>query len=286
MKYAAALFGLIVLACVGVGCQAPIDSSTRSSGVQRVDVASKRPEEVTQLLRLLPPVTIRAELNFDPASHLLATERGFGATGTATFVVTEYAPKKTARMDWKFDTDLPSKRGSVHHQYIGNLIEVQFANTADIFPPILWQEGIERAHGTAGIWVSSDVYENIAKSGQSTLLFGMTNFEHALGLAPKFPRTALAMQALKDAMEKTHPGDPTLGKREEQKVEVSLTVNGKVTTVLAWRVQSWFGEMDILANETNPLILRVAPSAKLPRKDLWGLFGYRVTEIEGLNQPL
>ena len=272
-----------IVALFGFGCASTSPKALteeKVSGYQLVDPSEKSIEQVTKELRMMTPATIHAIATY--GDTVPARERGYGSKVDITMVVNEFSPNLSASFDWTIDSTISGKP----RQITGTLRDIHLAENADVYLPITWVQGDRSADNTAGIWISSHVYENISKSHQSTLYFGMTNVDQIAGLMKLYPITAERMQQVKRLADTVRGSDPTLATREEKLVEIPITVNGKETKVQAYRLKSWFGIMDVLANEQNPLILNVTPSSDIPQKDVAQLLDYHVTSISDLNQPL
>jgi hypothetical protein len=81
--------------------------------------------------------------------------------------------------------------------------------------------------------------------------------------------------------------DITLVKAVAPEEEYPLTVNGKEIRVKAIRARNWFGEIVVLKNPENPLVLKLslnpltygAAGAVAKSADLKNVFGYEIAKL-------
>jgi hypothetical protein len=152
-----------------------------------------------------------------------------------------------------------------------------------LYPPVYWREGETGAIGSGILWLSQDVYENLARGGLSTFYFGIDDGDFRRMLALKAgSRIDAALKRLErsvvDAMERKRV-DVYLSKVAPGTVDHRLIVNGEVAKVEAIKATSWFGEFLVMKNPYYPLVLKVETSKEV--KDIFGtLFDYEVTELK------
>ncbi|HWR00214.1 MAG TPA: hypothetical protein VN397_05235 [Candidatus Methylomirabilis sp.] len=137
----------------------------------------------------------------------------------------------------------------------GSLKAVIFKDTHKILFPALWPEGEGSAQSTGAVWVSRAVYEEMSRTRASTVYLNF--FDGLATLASGNEELAKAIEQLRaHANASSERTDLDLMKAEGELSDTALQVNGKEVTVQTIKARSWFGEMTVLNNPENPLILK------------------------------
>jgi hypothetical protein len=168
----------------------------------------------------------------------------------------------------------------------GTLSQIKLGSTHDIGFPLVWALGNPAESKTSEIWVSSDVYQELSRTRGSTV------FTKALTvIRPVVSGNAALTKLVGDIQTRSQiiadRTDVDLMKADEARVDYPVKMNGADTTVKAIRAKSWYGEMLVLDNPQNPLILSFAFNPDLQGVQasqddvnvLKGLLSYNVTEI-------
>lgn len=180
---------------------------------------------------------------------------------------------------------IATERVTVSGQLLG--INLRTSHTALL--PAYWQEGTQNALGEkTGLWLSDDAFMELSKTNKTILNLGV--FDDALNQAVKNVaelKDALAALRQKASQEEAYK-DLTLLEAEPERIEWPLTVNGEKRTVSAIRARNWFGEVIVLDNRQNPIILKVTLNPPVAGMDVAAgngasvmerLFGYEVNNI-------
>ena len=267
---------------LGVGCKAiPLPE-----GIGREQAL--RGEELAKL----PPEEAVKRLNFTPGDtfELHQTMLGFGAAlpellgqrdGVKTVTVTRFAPMHLAELAWsmevKRETDesrtaresyerardageaatLPAVRYE-STTVSGALREIGLRNPHTTSLPASWTEGDQSLREEqSALWLSDDAYLELSRTGLTTLNLGVFDDE-TNRLAQGLQDVNKALSALRArASEDGKNHDLTLLKADAERVTVPLEVNGVEVKVTAIRAKNWFGEVTVLDNRQNPLILQL-----------------------------
>ncbi|MEI7512229.1 MAG: hypothetical protein WCK01_02095 [Candidatus Uhrbacteria bacterium] len=313
---------LFLLAVAGWGCASiaipwPTTTSTGSS----VASATSTALEVAKAIQFLPGDTF----------EIRQTVLGFGAflpdflktdEGVRVVTIQRFAPTHVAELVWqvtatketeasKTDRANYEKNLKLHPTAIGEKIppapaivmekttttgsvlgiNLRTSHSADL--PLYWGEGKHDIVGEkTAIWLSDDAYLELVNTRRTILNLGI--FDDSLNTAAKNVAglkdayAALRQQANVDGKFE----DLTELKADEEFIDWPLSLNGETRNVSAIRARSWFGEVIVLNNRQNPMILKVTlnPSTALASalgtntSLVQNLFGYEVKNIK-LNRP-
>jgi hypothetical protein len=108
-----------------------------------------------------------------------------------------------------------------------------------------------------GIWLSDDAFQELSRTKQTILNYGIFD-EDAQVIVKSDPAFKAAYDVLRSRAGidgKTH--DLTLMKADAEPLMWKILVNGKEREVSAWRARNWFGEIVVLNDRQNPLILKM-----------------------------
>jgi len=302
--------GLVLL---GSGCQwfgSTPDSSARNafSGLSPVEAAEK--------LQFLPGDS------FDIAQQAYGLETlvpNFlkSDKGVRKVTVTRFAPMNGANVDWETTLDVETDASkSAQDAYMkaldelsqdaeipvrpepeyetrsvsGTLAYVNLKTSHKGFFPAYWREGKQSASDEfSGVWLSDDAFQELSRTGQTAFSFNVfqnTSAEALRGLNALQDAVAALKQESQTA-KKEHT-DIDLLKTTEEAFDYELTIDGQPVTVEAIKARNWFGEMTVLKNRQNPIILEVSinPLAAGVNEaigdkvgSLQGLFGYKITDF-------
>lgn len=273
---------LALLMTLGIGCKAV----QLPDGLGREQAA--RGEELAQL----PPEEAAKRVTFAPGDtfELRQTMLGFGAAlpellgqrdGVKAVTVTRFAPMNVAELAWKMEVKreteesrkareayeqardagqaatLPAARFESKH-VSGSVTAIGLSNPHTTSLPASWPEGARSLNEVqSGLWLSDDAYLELSRTGLTTLNFGVFD-EETNRLAQGLQDVNKALSALRArASEDGKNHDLTLLKADTGRVTVPLEVNGAEVKVSAIRAKNWFGEITVLDNRQNPLILQL-----------------------------
>jgi len=174
---------------------------------------------------------------------------------------------------------------------IGGLENIDLKIAHQLYPPAYWPTIKQDAKSTSAIWLSEDVFNELSKTRQATLSFGLTdsNLFGALNTARDFADAIKELGGQAKAAQKDTDTDWT--KADEDYADMTLKVNGQDVKVQVFKARNWYGEITVLNNPQNPLILKMtfnplaAGAASLFKGQalLPSLLGYEVTALEGVQ---
>ncbi len=272
----------VVFVAVGAGCRSFVAPEGMDPG------QAARGEALAKL----PPSEAAQKVNFVPGDtfELRQTMLGFGAAlpellgrrdGVKRVTVNRFAPMNTADLAWNMtiqrEKEASRKEREAYErerdagkaatlpatQYEsrevnGTVTGIGLRSPHTLTLPASWQEG-DRAlrDEQSGLWLSDDAYLELSRTGLTTLNFGVFD-EETNRLAQGLQDVDKALTALRTrASEDGRNHDLTLLKAETERVVVPLEINGVEVKVSAIRAKNWFGEVTVLENRQNPLVLKL-----------------------------
>lgn len=264
-KAGALFFVLALTASLGFGCSRAQDSG-------EVALEKLSPEEVNKRM------TFKENSNFviDQAAFEYQGSLGQGPMGLSMRkVIIEEFSGEGATFRWSqemsveteesiaarqaFEKEHPDETGGPAPVYEvkqneGAMDSIIFQETHKLYLPVRWQEG--RAGDRSGVlWVSKDVYQELSRTRNSTVYINV--IATLLEIAQRHPELADAVEAFrKEEAEASQKQDTDLMKVEGDHIDYPIRVDGKDVKVKAIRARNWYGEMIVLDNYDNPLVLK------------------------------
>ena len=266
------LFSLCIF--LGAGCR---ETSSPSLSLPTPSVSDPRPAsfeglspgEAARKLDLTAAAVLKMRQHVTTPGLEMARELGLGSDIARDIVIRRFAPQNRVEVEWAASADDQRNTGSV----VGG----DLSKAYDLFPLPYWKGDEQPAYGSGVLWLSYNIYENLTRSHFSTFRFGLLSPD----VRATFPANSRLAKALNELEKKVAvlPQDVTLTTAEATSTQL-LMVNGTSTQVEVFVARNWFGEMTVLNNPENPLVLRVKMNT-LPVSDLnGGLFDYEITEIK------
>ncbi len=284
---------------LGSGCSLPTNLpgvSREPSGPKPASFEQLTPKQAAEKINFVGGSVLTMTQGVHGVGEKLAEKFGIGTIGgTRDVVIEEYAPGNHAKVSWKFTTrvtpDPKDPKDSGIRQYVGFVNGINLLSSHRLYLPGYWVEGDQHAFNASGIWLSQEVYEDLAKIRNSSLDFGLLD-PAQIGLLTNLKEMTRALEALKvnlDAMgvkqDARHiVADSTHG-------EWPLKINGRNVTVQVLKARNWFGEIVVLDNKKNPLVLKVTLNPLLLASlgagsgvNFLKTVGYEVTEIKEIQE--
>lgn len=282
--------GALLLTLVGAGCArssstangdpSPSSQSTTTSSPVFEQLA---PADAARQLNLVVGNAILLHQSFSGGAQSLVSKWGWGKEADYTVIVKKFAPGYFADVAWSRKmmvprpANHPGSAKEIERQLTGTVTGGVLQTSHDLYLPTLWNEGDHPAFGSSLLWLSTEEYENFAKTNVSTFRFGF--FEKNLTSAVK-PNAEFQKLLTELDAETKKPGVKDVAlTMAELPSEWPLKINGKDVRVEVRKAKNWFGEIVFLNNPQNPLVLQVTLDKKLLGGKLDGLFDYTVTEI-------
>lgn len=266
------LFSLCIF--LGAGCRGTISPSASLptpsvSDPRPASFEGLSPAEAARNIDLTAAVVLKMRQHITTPGLEIAREVGLGSDIARDIVIRRFAPQNRVEVEWTASVDDQRNTGSI----VGGNLQ----NAYDLLPMPYWRGDDQSAYGSGVLWLSDSIYENLTRSRFSTFRFGFLNPDVRATL-PANSRLAKAMNELEKKVAAVSQ-DVTLTTAEATSTQL-LIVNGTSTQVEVFTARNWFGEMTVLNNPKNPLVLRVKMN-QLPVDALnGGLFDYEITEIK------
>jgi hypothetical protein len=163
------------------------------------------------------------------------------------------------RLSWSMN--VPATKDDLREAR-GTIARLDLAKTHHLFLPILWFEGDGTAPATSGLWLSQEVFEELRRTRTSTIYWGVLDSLAAIDRpSPEFKRADQLLH--KKVAEAGTTTDVDLMKVQGDVIDWPLFVNDASTTVQVIKARGWYGDIVVLNNPENPLILKLSltPSA-------------------------
>lgn len=250
------------------------------AGPKPLEVANLSPQEVAKKIVLTAGSVIRMR-QFASGNRSGAKELGYDTEEIdRNIVIKRFAPGNLVDVEWK--AQFKDSTGKVI-QRGGALPGGNLKNSYQLTLPAFWKEGEDNALGKSVLWLSPDVYENLSISKQSNLDFGLTDSTLINRLSSGSVRSGLL--SLSDEVNATiDRQDVFFAKADSGLGEYQLVVNGKPTKVEVIKAHNWFGEVTVLNNKQNPLVLKLQLAKNSKQGNFGGLFDYEIVELQDLQE--
>ncbi len=276
---------IAMLACLGLGCSHPKTESAAqvtglTTGPKPLAVAGLSPQELTKKINLTSGNILVMQQDF-AGSPVIARDFGMGQkSNLRDVVIRSFAPGHSADLEWQLEfKDAAGK----NVEQTGSLAGADLLKAYQMYLPSLWKQGDQTALGTGSLWLSSYVYENLTRSKLSTYDFGLLD-KTILGYSTSSRTFSDATETLRAAVEKIiDHTDVYLTKTEGDDVDWPLKINGVDAKVRVFKAKNWFGEIVVLDNPQNPLVLKVTMQNRPEFGALNGFLDYEITGLKDIQ---
>ncbi|MHB8831468.1 MAG: hypothetical protein ACYC44_05145 [Patescibacteria group bacterium] len=294
MKTKTFLFIALALALSGAGCswiseKAPGISSMIPAGPKPANFENASPAEASKRINFVPGSQVEIRQTYLGADAKKADAlAGDNKEGVRIITLERFAPMVYAKLSWKLSsqgatsTEMRTVRGSVEN--------INLKSSHEFYPPAYWPSDTTDAKDTSAIWLSQDAFEELTKTKHATLFYGLTD-----GLLFGDLRTAKeffdAITSLSNqVIEANKTTDTDWAKADEEYSDWTLKVNGQDIKVQVIKAHNWFGEIVVLNNPQNPLVIKMTFNPALQDKSLLKssdflttLLGYEVTQLDNVQ---
>ncbi len=296
---------LAAVSLFGFGCSP--SSSTSTPGQQEVTgpktavFDNLSPEEATAKINFVPGSFLEVKQTmFQDGSDSLSRISGQSYDVTRDVVIARFAPRNLASVAWqvrgKIESDASIKARQdaerlhkptpapefVDHLQQGSINNFDLNQSHIFMGPSFWPEKADAdSYGTSGMWLSGEAYDELDHSRVASLDMGILSPNTREGVATAKDVTS-ALSALQGEEKKVENHiDMIKLDADKDLIDYPLTVNGKKVTVKAIRAHDWFGEIIVLNNKQNPLVLKMTLT---PKTLLSTYLNYEVTAIGDIQQ--
>jgi len=285
------------------------------AGPRPADLDNVSPAEASRRINFVAGSQIEMrQLLPGNASTTVNNQAADNKEGIRIVTVEHFAPMVYAQLNWKlgqkYETQaskdaraayerLPAKTRPAQppkpvmelQNVIGLLQNISLKDSHRLWSPAYWPPEPVNADFSSAIWVSQSVFEELTKTHDSTVYFGYLD-NSLYGVMQSAQPFAEAVGRLRAEVKKIEDKvDPDQTVSETEFADWPLLVNGKQATVQVIKARSWYGDIVVLNNPQNPLILKMTLNPKdagvlqnvSPDGFLQTLLGYEVTELNGVQ---
>lgn len=283
----------LIAAVLGAGCaqNTPTDAGKQAeptvSGPKPLVLDGLSPKDATKKIVPTSSSVFIVKQRFVGPGIPFANSIGYGASAQRAVVIKRFAPANLAEVEWKIETILPvkdEKTGAMRdetRQYVGTVRGGNLRNSHELFPPAYWKENQESSFDSGILWLSQDVYEDLAMIRNSTLKFGVENGNMLEYASPGSALRSAVANLQKEITKIIDRKDVFLTTADFE--EQDIMVNGAKVRVEVIKAKNWFGEITVLKNSQNPLVLKLV-MGKPGGVDFGGLFDYEITELRDITE--
>jgi hypothetical protein len=269
------------------------------------------PKQAAERINLVPGSVIELRSTFlGFGAKLAAALAGEKKEGTRVVVIDRFAPGQTAGLSWKLSTKVEAESSikareaaraekkpepepiMVDQTVNGKLAGLNLKDASSLLLPAYWPEKDDAtALGTSAIWLSDDTFQGLSRNRVATLSFGIldASLQGAVSKVTEFKDALAKLQGQVTKIENRTDVFKLQG--DADPVEWSLKVNGQDVKVEAIKARTWFGEIVVLNNRQNPLVLKATlnPAAAgitdlvTNFGALQALLGYEVTALSDVQ---
>lgn len=294
----------VALVSMGFGC----GGSSTGNPAKPLSILGLNPTEAAEKIQFMPGDAFEVKQSFLGLTGFWEKLMPSGE-GNKLVTVTRFAPANTADLRWvattthetlasqqaraAYEADLknnprpigtlappPPKTVLTTVSTSGTVLGINLKDTHAAFLPAYWEEKEVRLGGErSGVWLSDDAFQELSRTKQTTLSLGIVD-DAANTIVKNVKELQTALATLRrQATQEQAKTDLTLLKSEDTFIEYPLTVNGQEIKVSAIKARNWFGEIIVLNNRQNPMILSVVLNPLAAASDLKNLFGYEIGNV-------
>lgn len=273
----------------------------------------------TRTLTSLSPEEVTKQLTFKVGSSFLIQQTVIPFEGDYRIVdssknerivnVVSYSPMSEAEITWELNqfVETDESRAAREAYEAGNgeqeeaseppepeygqlissgvLTRINLSTSHELTLPVRWEAG-ERALSSSAVWVSNDVFRELSRTRNSTIYLQAIDAAHwaTVGSEELQSTVASLREHVRDISDRV---DVDFMKAEGDVVEWPIRVNGEDIRVEVIKARNWFGEIVVLNNPSNPLVLKFEFNPSVEGIEagseemniIRGLLSYEITEI-------
>jgi hypothetical protein len=283
---AAALAGFCL---IGAGCWSSFDQQfppLPGTQAEVLPIESVSSTEATARLRLIGGDTFELQQTlFGLGAYLSQVSQA--QLNARRVEVNHFIPHETAALTWTVTVDEQKLDHIEEFEASGTISGIDLRRSHTLSNPLYWEPRDMQLVESSALWLSDDAYQELVNTGKTVVNFGVTD-EAANTILKNMSEMQSAWDRLRNSsVQQSVREDITLVKAVAPEEEYPLTVNGKEIKVKVIRARNWFGEIVVLKNPENPLVLKLslnpltygAAGAVAKSADLKNVFGYEIAKL-------
>lgn len=287
----------LILALLGAGCgwfkEKTGNLSNIPTGPKLADFKNVSAPEASKRVNFVQGSQIEIRQTY-LGLNAKSVDAGAGENKEGVRIVTieRFAPLFYANLNWKLSSKVGSEESastgteSIEEMRTvkGSLENIDLKSAHLLYPPAYWPSDKIDAKGSTGIWLSQDVFNQLIKSHISTVDYGILdgNLYGGMNSSKEFSDAIKSLQSKAIEVE-----DPDLAKADTELSEWTLKINGEDVKVEVLKARNWFGEMVVLNNPQNPLVIKMSFNPSMTglvnSALLSTLISYEVTRLENVQ---
>lgn len=281
----------IAILLFGAGCAWFSDNKStgpRPAGPYPAELKGVTPEEASKRINFVPGSQIEiSQLSLDRQGSDITSDQTDNKNGIRIITLKRFAPFYFANINWKISESIAEERET----FVGSIKDFELGKSHELFLPSYWPTEDVTVADNGGIWLSKEVYQELIATKNSTIYYNLLNslLYDKLSASPEFATAVKALEADTATAKKTL--DVDLTKADDQMIDWPIKVNGEQVVVQAIKARNWFGEIIVLNNVQNPLILKMTFDPQLTEalnqetglNLLKSLLSFEVTEMNGVQ---
>ncbi|MDD5438248.1 MAG: hypothetical protein PHC70_03835 [Patescibacteria group bacterium] len=285
---------VLTLTLFGAGCAwFSRNPSIVPAGPRPADFTGASPAEAAKKVNFVPGSQIEIRQTYlGVGAKLDDKQAGDNKEGVRIVTLERFAPMVYANLSWKLSRRVEGSASTTEMQTVkGKMTGIELKQNHQLYLPGYWPSEALNVSNLSAIWLSEDVYNALSKNKLAGINFGIldTSLYGALNTSKVFSEAIKSLQDQVGQAELKEDLDVT--RAEETFSDWTLNINGQDVKVQVIKAKSWFGEIVVLNNPQNPLILKMTfdpaipdAASKIKNYDLLKtLLGYEVTRLDNVQ---
>lgn len=263
------------------------------AGPKLADFNGASPAEAAKKVNFVPGSQIEIRQTYLGVDAKTEDQKaGDNKEGVRIVTLERFAPMVYTNLSWKLSRKVEGSSSSTEMQTVkGRISGADLKQTHQLYPPAYWPSQELNVNSISAIWLSEDVYNELLKNRVAGLNYGIMDSSLYEGLKTSKDFSD-AIKSLQDQVSQAElKDDLDVTRAEEQLSDWTLKINDQDVKVQVIKAKSWFGEIVVLNNPQNPLVLKMTfdpavPDAASKIKNyelLKTLLGFEVTRLDNVQ---
>ncbi|MFA6503864.1 MAG: hypothetical protein WCT54_02860 [Patescibacteria group bacterium] len=306
MKNKILWLSILALMIVGAGCAWLNEktgnlSSIIPSGNKLIDFSTLNSTDAAKVVNFTVGSQIEIRQTYLGQGAKAADEAaGDDKTDVRIVTIERFAPDNYANLSWKLSYDAADGAATGteswadengKHTVQGSLENIDLKQSHRLDVPGYWPSAKANLVDSSAIWLSKDVFDELSKNLLSTIYYGILDQDLYGAMNASKDFSSAVSSLLDKSLAAQATTDPDLTRSDAELSDWPLKVNGQDISVQVIKAHNWYGDIVVLNNPQNPLVLRLTlnPTIADGIKSLNGgdllasIVGYEVTRVENVQ---